>query len=294
MTRTVLITAFLCAATFSAFCQSIAVEDFTTTQTDIRPLMTGATDVFRSALLKNSIAEISIDKRNAAYVITGTVTRFGPVQSRQETAKGGGGFSGSVNVAINLFNFLAPSLQTGHIGSQNRSDKAAKAAEAEPRVVVSAQMIEAATGRIAASGTISAQTWEDYLAKADELALSFLDRLPFPVNVFSGVWATVIEHDGSEDAYRLTFFPGGRCTAEVVSTDAWGGEKHQRAEGRYTYNSEILSINARFDNAAIAGLRRIEWRVVITLAADRRSFSAVIPVSSQQGAARVQAVFRKE
>jgi hypothetical protein len=273
--------------------QSVAVEDFTATQEDIRPLMSGATDVLRSALSANSVIQLTANRRNAQYVITGSVTRFGAVRPASETS---GSFSGSVNIAVQLFSFISVAGQTGHIASQNRSGNAAAAedAEANPRVVVSAQMTEISTGRIVASGTVQAVTWEEYLEKSSALAASFIERLPFPTDIFAGTWETIIDHGGYEDSYRLTFRSGNRCAVELTSIDNWGRTQRQSAEGSYTYASDILSINVRFREYPVAHVRLIDWRLMITLAPDRRSFNAVIPVSNASGADRVRAVFWKE
>jgi hypothetical protein len=269
--------------------QSVYVEDFTATQEDIRPLMTGATDVVRSALLQNTVAEFVESPDSAAWVISGTVTRFGAVKPPDK----GGNFSGSVNVAISLFNFIAPILQTGHIASQNNRGRADP--EAEPRVMVSAHLTEARTGRVAAAGTISAVTWEDYLTKAADLARGLGRALPFPETAFSGAWEAVIEHSsGWEDSYRVNFRAGGQCGIAVTSAGPAGGVSSQTADGRYTWNGEILTVTARFRDNAVAHLRTIDWRAIAVLAADRRSFTMTIPVSSQSGAERLRAQFWKE
>jgi hypothetical protein len=269
--------------------QSIAIDDFTAVQEDIRPLMTGATDVFRSAMAQNTLAEITANREDAAWVITGTVTRFGTVKAPD--TKNGGNFSGSVNVAIQLFNFLAPALQTGHIGSQNN---ARPNPESEPHVVVSARLTDLKTGRIVAAASVSTVTWEDYLAKTADLARELGARLPFPETVFAGLWDAVIEHGGYEDTYRINFRSGGQCNITVTSVDPSGKVNSHSGEGRYTWNDEILNINARFAETAVTHVRSINWRALALLAADRRSFTMTIPVSPAVGALRVGARFWKE
>lgn len=268
--------------------QSVYVEDFTTTQEDIRPFMSGATGVLRSALLQNTVAEFTDSQSSAAYMVSGTVTRFGAVNPPE---KNGGNFSGSANVAINLFNFLAPSLQTGHIGSQNQAQPDP---QAEPCVVVSVRLVETGSGRITASGTISAVTWEDYIAKTAGLARELGRSLPFPETAFAGVWEAFVEHGAYEDSYRINFRTAGQCSITVTSADTWGNVNTQTAEGRYTWNDEILRISARFADNAIPHVRSIDWRAVIRLSADRRSFTMTIPTSHQAGALRVGAQFWKE
>jgi hypothetical protein len=298
MKRTAFPLRFLACALFCALsggaalrAQSVFVEDFTAAQEDIRPLMGGATDVLRSALLQNTGSEYTASRNNAAWVISGTVTRFGAVKPPEQGK--GGGFSGSVNVAIQLFNFLAPALQTGHIGSQN--NRGQPDPEAAPRVVVSARLIEVRTGRVAASGTISAVTWEDYLAKAGGLARELGRGLPFPQSAFSGAWTAVIEHSsGWEDTYRVNFRAGGQCGVTVTSVAPDGGESSRSADGRYTWNSEILSVSARFRDNPLPHLRRVEWRAVAVMDAGRQSFTIVVPVSDQNGAERQRARFWKE
>jgi hypothetical protein len=225
-------------------------------------------------------------------VITGTVTRFGAVRPVQQGSSGAS--SGSTNVAIQLFSFLSPVLQTGHIGSQNSRSGTTPADDPDPRVVISAQMTETGTGRITASASFQAVTWEEYIEKSTALAASFINRLPFPEDIFAGTWEAIIDHGNYEDTYRISFRPGGSCTVEITSIDGGGGTLRQNAEGSYSYSGDILTVNARFRNNTIAYLRLIDWKVMINLAPDRRSFNLVIPVSHVSGSDRVRAVFRKE
>jgi hypothetical protein len=271
------------------FSQSVYVEDFTTAQEDIIPLMGGATDVLRSALLQNTGAEFTNSRGGAAWVVSGTVTRFGAVKPPES----GNSFSGSVNVSVQLFNFLAPALQTGHIGSQNNKGRAA--AEAEPRVVISARLVEIRTGRVAAAGTVSAVTWEDYLDKCAGLARELGRAMPFPQAAFSGAWTAVLEHSsGWEDTYRVNFRAGGQCGVTVTSVAPDGTETTASADGRYTWNSEILSVSVRFRDNPVAHVRNIDWKAVAVLDSGRQSFTIVIPISSQPGAERLRARFWKE
>ncbi|MDR1587017.1 MAG: hypothetical protein LBS57_06155 [Treponema sp.] len=283
----------LMLAALAAQAQSVYVEDFTAAQEDIRPLMSGATDVVRSALLQNTLAEFTGNRSAAAYIVSGTVTRFGAVKPPDKNS--GGNFSGSVNVAIQLFNFLAPALQTGHIASQNTSGRRTRQQQDdEPQVVVNARLVEIRTGRIVTAAGINALTWEDYLAKAADLARELGRALPFPETAFSGVWEAVIEHGGREDSYRLNFRAGGQCNVNVSSADSAGNVSSQSADGRYTWNNEILTVSARFPGVENPRPRAVNWRVVVSFAPDRRSFTVVIPMSDHSGAERVRAQFWKE
>jgi len=277
------------AALLSA--QTVAVENFTTTQEDIVPLMPGATDVLRSALSANSVIQLTANRNAASYVITGTVTRFGAVRPVEKTS---GGSSGSGNIAIQLFSFLSPVVQTANSGSRDNKGTAPAADNNNPRVVISAQMTELKTGRIVASESIQAVTWDEYLAKSAELASAFINRLPFPDDVFAGVWEAVLEHGNYEDTYRITFRGGGSCVVEISAIDPRYRTSRQSAEGNYSYSGSILTVNARFRNNEISYIRQIDWKVVINLSPDNRSFSAVIPVSHVSGSERVRAVFRKQ
>ena len=297
---------------YAAFAQTVAVVDFTTTQEDIKGLMTGATDVFRSALNANSVIQLTTRSEGADYVISGTVTRFGAAErvtvaeaTEATEATGGGSVSSVINEAFRLFDFISlpgplgqirQMGQLGQIASQvmGGGEQAQEAARDEKRVVVSAQMVEARTGRLAASGTIQAVTWEDYLSKAGELAAVFINRLPFPEDIFAGTWEAVLDIGNYEDTYRLTFMRGGAVSATVTSIDPSNKATTQSAEGSYSYAEDIFSVNVRFRGNAVAHVQRIDWRTVISLAPDRRSFNAVIPVSSVSGADRVRVVFRKQ
>jgi hypothetical protein len=279
------------AALLSA--QTVAVENFTTTQEDIVPLMPGATDVLRSALSANSVIQLTANRNTASYVITGTVTRFGAVRPVEKTSGGSSG-SGSGNIAIQLFSFLSPIVQTANSGSRDSKAGAAPPADDNsPRVVISAQMTEVKTSRIVASESIQAVTWDEYLAKSVELAAAFINRLPFPDDAFAGVWEAVVEHGNYEDTYQITFRGGGSCFVEISSTDPRNRTSRQSAEGTYSYSGNVLTVNARFRNNEISYIRQIDWKTAINLAPDNRSFSLVIPVSHVSGSERVRAVFRK-
>jgi hypothetical protein len=288
MTRKFFIGILLIGLHNFCFSQVIAVTDFTTEEALITTKMGGVTDVFRNALMKNNMIQL-VDRKhheeimrelrlqnsgitnpnsakavgellNADYLIFGTVTRFG-----QTT------ITDSTNVLAQVFGMVA---------------------KLEVNTVISAQMIDVETGRIVATGQINCATWNDYMNKVTGMAQGFIDKLPLPDGIFSGSWEGIVEHDGYEDTYLLTFRPGGRCNISVSSLDSQNRKNTQTAAGTYTYGGEVLNINANFrKNNTIPYLQKIEWRVMISLAGNQTSFNMVIPVSSQQGAKRNRVTF---
>ncbi|GMO42441.1 MAG: hypothetical protein Pg6C_03970 [Treponemataceae bacterium] len=283
---------FLILSAAPIFSQVVAITDFTTEEAPvIKSKMPGVTDIFRNAFMKNNMIQL-VDRKhhdqimqelrlqgsgitnpnsakaagellNADYLIFGTVTRFGMT-----------GLIDSSNVVAQIFgNLSKPDIHT----------------------VVSVQMIDVETGRIAAANTIDCKNWNDYMLKVEGLAQNFIDKMVLPSGIFNGTWSGIVEHDGYEDTYALTFRPGGRCNLTVTSIDSRNKEKTQTAAGTYTYGGEVLSINVNFrKNNTVSHVQRVEWRVMIVLAASQDSFNIVIPVSSKQGADRMRVTFVKE
>jgi hypothetical protein len=287
MKKVCILLLFTALLPWMGFAQVIAVADFTTEEPLIMTKMAGVTDIFRNALFKNNMIRM-VDRKhhddimkelrlqnsgvtnpntakavgellNADYYIFGTVTRFG-----QTT------ITDSTNVVAQVFGMVF---------------------KMEVSTSVAAQMVNVETGQIVATAQISCATWNDYMNKIDVFAQNFINKLPLP-DMFTGSWEAILEHDGFEDNYLLTFRPGNRCTVTVDSYDANNVKRTQTATGTYSYGSEVLSITVNFRREnTIQYLTKIEWRVMISLANDRGSFNMVIPVSSRDGAKRNRVTF---
>jgi hypothetical protein len=285
MKRKILIYLFLVIPVFLS-AQTIFVDSFTTTQGDINQLMPGMTDVLRSAISANRSITLTTNRNAAEYLVTGSVTRFGIV--RQDN------FSG--NNAAQMFD---------SINKITRSDNTAEM-QINPGVMITAQVVHVRSGNILSSRTIQAVTWDEYQRKAEGLARALIEPIPppaaaaaavrpvVPTDALSGIWQATINHGNFEDTYRLTFSGGNRISVTVTSIDGSGTRRTQTTEENYTYQDDILNINVRFNNNTIQHLNRIEWRVMLVMADNRRSFNAVVPVSNAQNASRVRAVFHKQ
>ena len=201
-------------------------------------------------------------------------------------------FSG--NNANQLFNTVNPVTPVGSSGEM----------EINPGVVITAQVVHIRTGNIIASRTIQAITWEEYQRKAAGMAAALIERIPSPAaastarpapppDLITGTWEVTLDHGNFSDTYRLTFSGGDRVSVTVTSNER-GTRRTQTGSGNYTYQGDILNMTVRFDNNTIPHLSRIDWRVTVVLSDNRRSFNAVVPVSNNQGAARVRGTFHRQ
>jgi len=242
------------------------------------------TDVLRSALSNNRSITLTTNRGSAEYVVTGTVTRYS--FGRLDNPRSASGLFDSVNMA-------------GRSGNSREI-------EVNPGVAISAQIVHIRTGDIISSRTIQAATWEEYQRKAAGMATALIERVPPPAaapavarppsaapaapppDLITGTWEVTLDHGNFSDTYRLTFSGGNRCSVTVTSVDRSGARKTQTGSGNYTYQSDILNLTVRFDNNTISHLSRIEWRVRLALSKTRSFFNAFVPVSKNQGAARVR------
>jgi hypothetical protein len=273
---------------YLAAAQDIYVADFETEEAAIKSLMSGVTDVFRSAVAGNNTASLTTRRDSAAYIVTGTVTRFGelsvpPAEQRSSAV------SGSVNIAVQLFSFA---LQSGN-KSRDRQDAGNNTSTEEPEVLVYAQLEDTKTGRIIAASSIHCASWREYLEKGAALAADFVGRMPL-AGTLGGSWRGVVESGAGEDEYILTFRANNQCTITVNSRDAWGETKTQSASGDYGYDGEILTIRVGFRERVIHHVSNVDWKAIPVFSNDRSSFSAIIPVTAERSAPRERITFQKE
>lgn len=273
---------------YLAAAQDIYVADFETEEAAIKSLMSGVTDVFRSAFAGNSTASLTTRRDSAAYIVTGTVTRFGEM-SAPSAEQRSSAVSGSVNIAVQLFSFA---VQSGN-KSRDGQNAGNKEKTTEPEVLVYAQLEDAKTRRIVAASSIRCASWREYLEKSAALAADFVGRLPL-AGTLGGSWRGIVEGGTGEDEYILTFRADNQCTITVNSRDAWGETKTQTASGNYGYNGEILTIRVSFIERIIRHVSNIDWRAIPVFASDRSSFSVVIPVTAERSGPRERVTFRKE
>jgi hypothetical protein len=271
-----------------ALAQDIYVADFGTEEAAIKSLMPGVTDVFRSAIAGNSAASLTTRRDRAAYIVTGTVTRFGelnaPPAEQQPFA-----MSGSANIAVQLFSFA---VQSGN-KSRDRQNAGSKEKPPEPEVLVYAQLEDVKTGRIVAASSIHCASWREYLEKGAALAADFVGRMPL-AGILGGSWRGALEGSAGEDEYILTFRANNQCTITLNSRDAWGETKTQKASGNYGYSGEILTLHVNFRDQVIPHVPKVDWRAIPVFANDRSSFSAVIPVTAERNAPGERVTVRKE
>jgi TolB-like protein len=257
------------------------VADFTTPDFAIEPKMRGVTDVVRAEFAKSSLIRV-VDRSNFEQIFN-------------ELAQQRMGFTDPASVKRIGAMLNADFLVTGSLTREGDAESLDIFGPAHT-VSVTIQMIEVQTGQVTGGGVLQPSSWNDYVAGVPAVVTGLINRIPRQAeNVFGGLWEASVEHDGLEDIYEIDFRPEGRCGVTVYSYDENNNESTQNAEGTYSLNGEILSVNVNFRRGgALLHLPRIEWRVIFTMSNDRNSFNVVIPVSSRQGARRVRATFTKQ
>jgi hypothetical protein len=278
----------LLALPYCIFTQEIFVADFETQEAAIRNLMPGVTDVFRSAIAGNSTASLTTRRDSADYIVTGTVTRFGEINppAAEQTSSV---MSGSVNIAVQLFSFA---VQGGNKNKNGKSTAYNKDA-AEPEVLVYAQIADANTGRVIAASSMHCTSWREYLEKGAALTADFIAGMPL-AGILAGSWRGAVGNGAGEDEYLLTFRANNKCTVTVSSRDTWGETRNQTASGTYSYSGEILTLSVNFRDGVVRHVSRVGWKTVPLFAADRTSFSMIIPTTPEQNAPRERVTFWKE
>jgi hypothetical protein len=290
-------TAFLLCSGLPVSAQ-IYVPDWTTGQQEIAADMAGVTGVFRAALEKTGMADLTTQQKGARYVITGTVTRFGDYSAPRSSENDGSegtdpaktglalsslasaipGLSVYAPQIISVFGIASALSGSGGKKKSAAQEDAEQKAESR-RTIIAASMADASTGRVVASASMTCLDWKEYVENIEDFAANFLNKLPVPSFLY-GAWEG--EADGFAGTYNIIFSGHGRCTVQV--TDASG--KTLSGRGHYRYNDQILTVSV-----PSAG---VNWKAVAVHDGSGESFNVVIPVTQGGDAQRVRMTFWKD
>ena len=151
------------------------------------------------------------------------------------------------------------------------------------------QMTEVDTGRILHSARISLRTWQEFDQKVVALAREFTDKIPAP-NIFIGSWRMLMQQNGGNDTYRITFLTETSCTVNISRT-VNRQTISQEATGIYSYDGEFLRLNVVFNDPVIPELDNIQWVSVLSFNETRTSFNTLVRIGTNDQA---RVTFMKE
>jgi len=138
------------------------------------------------------------------------------------------------------------------------------------------QMLDIETARAVNSSRITLANVEEFNERVKAFAADFIQKLPAG-NIFTGTWSADVMHGDVIDNYVIIFGPNNRCRIEITSL-VNGREFAEDVDGTYSYDGEILRINAVLRESGIPHLRMIQWRSVVSMSADNTSFNmSIIP-----------------
>ena len=151
------------------------------------------------------------------------------------------------------------------------------------------QMTEVDTGHIIHSARISLRTWQEFDQRVGALAREFSDKIPTP-NILLGTWRMLMQQNGGNDTYRITFLTETSCTVNITRTINRQSVS-QEATGIYSYDGEFLRLTVVFNDPVIPELDNIQWMSVLTLNETRTSFNILIRTTAN---AQTRVTFMKE
>ena len=322
----------LCAIPAFISAQTVAMDTFTAAQPDMYQLMPGMTDVLRSALSSTGRIVLTVNRSAAEYVVTGTVTRINQGRYGQFSGNNASQLFDSVSMITDnansdemevnpgvIISAQVINIRSGNIISSRTIQaytweeylrKAAAMAASlvnpipvppptAPVTVTPAPVITpapttapaASTPAPAASVPAPAASTPAPAASTPAPAASVAPSTP--LDALAGTWEVTLNHGNFEDTYRLVISGTGSCTVTVTSVQG-STRRTQTADGNYTYQDDILNLTVRFNNNTVSHISRIEWRATVSMASNRRSFNAIVPVSNASGATRVRGTFYKQ
>jgi len=154
------------------------------------------------------------------------------------------------------------------------------------RLFLIVEMLDVETARITYSDRMYLNSWEEYDRKVKEFAASFISRFP-KAEIFSGTWTSIMSYEGAINSYEITFTGKGRCMVKIESDMG-----SQEAQGTYTYDGTVFSLNVVFRNAQIPNQGSIQWSSVLTFNESNSAFN--ILAKPAVNASQVRATFTKQ
>ena len=108
-------------------------------------------------------------------------------------------------------------------------------------------------------------------------------------NWFAGTWEGGYESDGGDDFFTIVFSEKNKCTVTLATTNAFGDSETLSGSGSYSYDKNILRIDARL-STDLGVARKISWRSIYSFGEGNESFSILV---KPEGGKQVRATFAK-
>ena len=213
------------------------------------------TDLFRNELVRSGRADI-VDRRNIERIKTELKFQNSeyadPARMKQL-----GQMIGADILMIGNFNMLGDQL------------------------FLIVEMLDVETARITYSDRMYLNSWEEYDRKVKDFSASFINRFP-QADIFSGTWTTLMAaNEDTINSFEITFAGKGRCTVKIENSMA-----SQEAQGSYTYDGTIFSLNVLFRDAKIPNQNSIQWSSVLTFNASNSAFNIMAKPATNATAVR--------
>lgn len=156
------------------------------------------------------------------------------------------------------------------------------------KLVVTARTIDVETAKILCSAKMSVSSWNEFSRRLPEFAKGCVKNLPAK-NWFAGTWEGGYEADGGDDFFTIVFSEKNKCTVSLATTNAFGDSEELSGSGSYSYDKNILRIDARL-STDLGVARKISWRSVYSFGEGNDSFSILV---KPEGGKQVRATFAR-
>ena len=231
----------------------IAVIDFDSGNLITDQNATSMTNIFRSELTRTGRVSV-VDRRNVDVIVD--------------------------ELRFQMTDWVNPS-KVKQIGMQLGADylMTGKCGSLGDNFFVMVDMLDIETGRTVHSNRLNLVTWDEYDRKVRGIAEEFIQKLPSD-NIFSGTWTTDIMHGDRIDNYQLTFSGANRVVVKITAF-LQGFEAVAEGQGTYSYDGNILKINAIMRDSKIPDINNIQWSSVIAFAPGNNSFNMMVKETSK-------------
>ena len=142
------------------------------------------------------------------------------------------------------------------------------------KLTVTARTIEVETAKILCSAKMTCSSWTDFNRQLPKFASDCISKLPIK-NRFAGIWQGSLTNDALDDYYEITFTKNNRCQITLSTTDEFGDVSELSGSGSYSYEKNILRIDARL-STDLGIAKKISWRSTYKFSEDYNSFSILV------------------
>lgn len=317
MKKLIYIAALLLASAVLYAQNVVAILDFDTESNDIQSKMSMMSDIFRVEMAKSSNIEV-VDRKHTQEVINelsiqmSSLTRDNNVKSIGQMLNADYVVIGNVAKIVDDAEIQTQSVtknveeDKGLIGKITGSTRNRRVTEEKEVTVqdsninVVVQMIDVESAKVIATSRICFKKWTEYDTEVRTLVKPLVNNMTFSAKSnkenfqsFAGKWETEVVESGINNVYTFEFLENYMCSVTLTSTDKKGNTTTVSKRGRYNYKDGILSFNINMPNAQIKHVQEIKWKTMVSMSADKKMFSAIVPVNSNSGAVKIKADFYK-